>query len=200
MPEALSLRQPIQFLKIDVEGFELHALESASKLFERNLVDNVLIEFGPHSRWMNTLDPLRYDKKERRRMTIKHCRRVLHQMTGPWGFDLYILPSDGFEATAELFKRLELDLTPDGTPGSFDNRVFHKLFAHDFNGKAFPADDPFAVKMKQMGYHVTDLIPLKKKYIDHYSNDLEDMGEIYLWAIRRDSPGAKIILEKTAMA
>lgn len=42
----------IAFLKIDVEGFDLHAMESAKGLFSR--VDNALVEFGPPSRWKET--------------------------------------------------------------------------------------------------------------------------------------------------
>jgi FkbM family methyltransferase len=39
----------IAFLKIDVEGFELHAIPSAGTLL--NQVDNILVEFGPPARW-----------------------------------------------------------------------------------------------------------------------------------------------------
>lgn len=41
----------IAFMKIDVEGFELHALPSAYPLFQAGRVDNVMVEFGPPSRW-----------------------------------------------------------------------------------------------------------------------------------------------------
>lgn len=45
----------ISFLKIDVEGFELQAMSSAGYLFETRRVDNVLVEFGPPSRWKNVM-------------------------------------------------------------------------------------------------------------------------------------------------
>ena len=41
----------IACLKIDVEGFELHAVPSANTLFESKRVQNVLIEYGPPKRW-----------------------------------------------------------------------------------------------------------------------------------------------------
>ena len=41
----------IAFLKIDVEGFELHAVPSANILFGSKRVKNVLIEYGPPKRW-----------------------------------------------------------------------------------------------------------------------------------------------------
>jgi hypothetical protein len=41
----------IAFLKIDVEGFELHAIPSANKLFASKRARNVLIEYGPPNRW-----------------------------------------------------------------------------------------------------------------------------------------------------
>jgi len=41
----------IAFLKIDVEGFELHAIPSANKLFASRRARNVLIEYGPPNRW-----------------------------------------------------------------------------------------------------------------------------------------------------
>jgi FkbM family methyltransferase len=42
----------ITFLKIDVEGFELHAIPSAGTLL--NQVDNILVEFGPPARWSSS--------------------------------------------------------------------------------------------------------------------------------------------------
>lgn len=41
----------IACLKIDVEGFELHAVPSSNTLFESKRVQNVLIEYGPPKRW-----------------------------------------------------------------------------------------------------------------------------------------------------
>jgi FkbM family methyltransferase len=39
------------FLKVDVEGFELHAIPSAGMLLDTGRVHNVLVEFGPPNRW-----------------------------------------------------------------------------------------------------------------------------------------------------
>mgnify|MGYP003319857841 CR=1 FL=1 len=44
------------FLNIDVEGAELAAIRSAYKLFNKHFVDNVVVEFGPPSRWRRTLN------------------------------------------------------------------------------------------------------------------------------------------------
>ena len=44
----------VAFLKIDVEGFDLHAIQSALSLFAQKRVDNALVEFGPPSRWYDT--------------------------------------------------------------------------------------------------------------------------------------------------
>ena len=41
----------ICFLKVDVEGFELHAIPSAAPLFKAGRVHNVVVEFGPPNRW-----------------------------------------------------------------------------------------------------------------------------------------------------
>jgi len=46
-------RRAVDLLKVDVEGFEIQALRSANKLLEesKGRVRNVLVEFGPPSRW-----------------------------------------------------------------------------------------------------------------------------------------------------
>jgi FkbM family methyltransferase len=44
----------VAFLKIDVNGFDLHAIQSAQSLFAQNRVDNALVEFGPPSHWNDT--------------------------------------------------------------------------------------------------------------------------------------------------
>mmetsp|Transcript_20409 Transcript_20409/g.37031 ORF Transcript_20409/g.37031 Transcript_20409/m.37031 type:complete len:471 (-) Transcript_20409:46-1458(-) len=44
----------VAFLKIDVEGYDLHAIQSAVGLFAQKRVKNALIEFGPPARWNDT--------------------------------------------------------------------------------------------------------------------------------------------------
>ena len=46
---------PVSFLKVDVEGTELSVLNSAIPLFDLDLIDNMVVEFGPPSRWMQVL-------------------------------------------------------------------------------------------------------------------------------------------------
>jgi FkbM family methyltransferase len=41
----------VSFLKIDVEGVEIAAMRSAFPLLRRHLVTNIVVEFGPPSRW-----------------------------------------------------------------------------------------------------------------------------------------------------
>ena len=44
--------RPVCFLKVDVEGFELHAIPSAGELLlGAHKVETLLVEFGPPSRW-----------------------------------------------------------------------------------------------------------------------------------------------------
>lgn len=38
----------IALLKIDVEGFEPHVLAGASQLLQKQLIDNILLEYSPH--------------------------------------------------------------------------------------------------------------------------------------------------------
>ena len=45
----------IAFMKVDVEGVELAALISAVPLFRKRIVQMVVVEFGPPSRWKSTL-------------------------------------------------------------------------------------------------------------------------------------------------
>lgn len=46
----------IGFLKIDVEGSELAVLQSSYSLFDNDMIDNIVVEFGPPSRWMRALE------------------------------------------------------------------------------------------------------------------------------------------------
>jgi hypothetical protein len=57
LPHLLSLAKEtsgrISFLKVDVEGVEIAVIRSAQSLFEQNRVRNMVVEFGPPSRWIN---------------------------------------------------------------------------------------------------------------------------------------------------
>jgi FkbM family methyltransferase len=46
----------IGFLKIDVEGSELAVLQSSYSLLDTDMIDNIVVEFGPPSRWMRALE------------------------------------------------------------------------------------------------------------------------------------------------
>ncbi len=72
----------IAFLKIDVEGAELAAIRSAYKLFNKHLVDNVVVEFGPPSRWRRTLN-----------MAPSVAIKVMTEMTNKYKFDIRLLDS-----------------------------------------------------------------------------------------------------------
>jgi len=57
----LVVREPVTLLKMDVEGFEPHALKSAQGLFEHYTVDNVVMEYSPgpvenSNRWEDVPD------------------------------------------------------------------------------------------------------------------------------------------------
>lgn len=70
----------VAFLKIDVEGFDVAALASASGLFARRAVSNVVAEWGPRTRWTNAA-----------RTTVQDALDVLAAMDR-FGFELCALP------------------------------------------------------------------------------------------------------------
>ncbi|KAG1218503.1 hypothetical protein G6F68_021572 [Rhizopus microsporus] len=79
-PKGLLLRQPVHFLKIDVEGFEVPALRSAARLYELGLIENTVLEFGPPSRWDVTVQGYeQMDLAEVRKKTMKAAKEVLHK-------------------------------------------------------------------------------------------------------------------------
>ena len=72
----------VAFLKIDVEGAELAALRSAYKLFLVKSVDNVVVEFGPPSRWRRTLN-----------MAPTVGIEVMTEMVNKFSFEIRLLDS-----------------------------------------------------------------------------------------------------------
>ncbi|KAJ3010733.1 hypothetical protein HKX48_007220 [Thoreauomyces humboldtii] len=77
--------QPVAFLKIDIEGFEVQGIRSASGLFEQKLVRNVVVEWGPPARW-----------KEFHSTTVEDAILLLDDMHNLYGFELGVMPSIGF--------------------------------------------------------------------------------------------------------
>lgn len=71
----------VAFLKVDVEGFESHALLSAGPLLEKQLVRDVIVEFGPPSRWASSSGD-----------TPAHGVALQEQMH-KWGYEVRLLPS-----------------------------------------------------------------------------------------------------------
>ncbi|CAO3583096.1 unnamed protein product [Absidia cylindrospora] len=189
MPEHISFREPIQFLKIDVEGFELHALESTQKLFEAKLVENVVLEFGPPNRWDVTFEE-GLDVAEKRKRSIAQCKRVLRQMIDEYGFDIYILPSLGWVNTVNFMAKNGADFSNGNDSG---NKIVHRLKSYDFDGKAMEHDE-FEQEMEAKDNLITEYVPLPSKLMEQYMDELESIGEVYLWCVRRDSPLTKVIL------
>ncbi|KAI8144118.1 hypothetical protein BJV82DRAFT_76976 [Fennellomyces sp. T-0311] len=188
MDESLVLRQPIHFLKIDVEGFELQALESAAKLFEAGLVEHSVLEFGPPHRWDVTIENPAASVEEIRKVTIAHSKKVLHRVTNEWNMDIYLLPAIGWEKTVQWM--LDRGVNYNKKEG---NRVVHHLKSWDFDGK--PEDkDEFEIELEHKERLVTEVIPLPDELIDDYMDDLQDIGEMYLWFAKRD--GNPAVLSK----
>ncbi|PHZ11532.1 uncharacterized protein RHIMIDRAFT_15525 [Rhizopus microsporus ATCC 52813] len=95
MNETFLFRQPIHFLKIDVEGFEVPALKSAAGLFEQGLVENTILEFGPPSRWDVTVEGYqRMDLRQVRERTTRDAKALLHKVVTDWKLDIHLLPAE----------------------------------------------------------------------------------------------------------
>ncbi|CAO3588021.1 unnamed protein product [Absidia cylindrospora] len=191
MPEHVSFRDPVHFLKIDVEGFELHALESASKLFEANLVEHVVLEFGPPNRWDVTFQE-GLDVAEKRKRSIAQCKRVLRQMIDQYGFDVYILPSLGWDNTVKFMARNGIDFSH-GSSDASGNKIVHRLKYYDFDGNALEHDE-FEEEMKVKDNLITEYVPLPSNLMEQYMDELESIGEVYLYCAKRDSPLTQVIL------
>lgn len=179
----LLLRQPIHFLKIDVEGFELQALDSATNLFKAGLVEHAVLEFGPPDRWDVTLENAQnIELAAKRKQTIAHAKRVLRRATAEWDMDLYLLPAMGWEKTVQWM--LARDITYSDKPDT--NQVVHKLKAWDFDGMPKEGDE-FEMELEVKDNIVTECIPLPEDIIDAFMDDLQDIGEMYVWFVKRDS-------------
>jgi hypothetical protein len=193
MPEHVSFRHPIHFLKIDVEGFELHALESAQKLFEANLVEHAVLEFGPPNRWDVTFDEPGLDVAEKRKRSIAQCKRVVRQMIDQYGFDVYVLPSLGWVNTVNFMAKNGVDFSTSNGNSVSGNKIVHRLKYYDHDGKAVEHDE-FEQEMKAKDNLISEYVPLPSKLMEQYMDELESIGEVYLWFAKRDSPLTQVIL------
>ncbi|CAM0141139.1 hypothetical protein VKS41_001573 [Umbelopsis sp. WA50703] len=171
--KSLLLRQRIHFLKIDVEGFELFALESAKGLFEQKLVDHVVLEFGPPKRWEPTLDES-LGIEEIQKRTKQQAKDVLKKAGTDWDFDLYLLPAEGWDKTIQWMK-----------PRTTEPLV-RELLAWDFDGKGLEQDE-FEEELKTRNNIVTEYLPLPVDWVDDFIENMQNIGEMYVWMVRRDS-------------
>ncbi|KAI8084989.1 uncharacterized protein BX664DRAFT_176674 [Halteromyces radiatus] len=194
IPERVSLRDPIHFLKIDVEGFELHALESASKLFENNLVEHAVLEFGPPDRWDVTFEE-GLDVAEKRRRSVAQCKRIVGKMMNEYGFDAYVLPSIGWGNTVNFMARNGKDFSHGSTSG---NKIVHRLNYYDFDKKPLENDE-FEQEMEAKNQLITEYVPLPVDMMEKYMDELQDIGEVYLWFAKRDSPLTKVIMAQGSL-
>ncbi|KAI8375843.1 hypothetical protein BD560DRAFT_67455 [Blakeslea trispora] len=182
--ESLLFRQPIHFLKIDVEGFELPALRSAAALFENGLVENTVLEFGPPSRWDVTVPGASHlTLEEIRQKTLAEAKEILHRAVDEWDLDIQLLPAEGWEKMV----RFMLDHGVDESEGDEGkNKVVRKLFAWDFD--SLPDDhDEFEQEIKAKDYLVTEFIRLPPHLIDAYLDNCQSIGEMYLWFTKKNS-------------
>ncbi|KAI8377834.1 uncharacterized protein BYT42DRAFT_593927 [Radiomyces spectabilis] len=187
MSEALLFDQPIHFLKIDVEGFELPALESASRLYEKGLVENTVLEFGPPSRWDVTIEQREGMTPEQiRATTVKQAKTIMKRVVGEWDLDIYLLPAAGWDRTVAWMLEHQVDYSQDDPT---KNKVVHRLKAWDFDGAA-PEGDEFEAELNAKNQLVTEYIPLPPNLIDSYLDSLETIGEMYFWLVKRDSKNA----------
>lgn len=184
IPESLLFRQPIHFLKIDVEGFELPALRSAAKLFENQLVENTVLEFGPPSRWDVTVPGANHmDLKDVRAKTMKEAKAVLHRAVDEWGLDINLLPAEGWEKTVKFMIDHGVDLSG-GNPSK--NKVVQRVNAWKFDD--LPLDqDEFEKELELKENVVTEFIRLPARLIDDYLEASQAIGEMYLWFTKKDT-------------
>ncbi|KAJ3167752.1 hypothetical protein HDU87_001471 [Geranomyces variabilis] len=82
--------QPIAYLKVDIEGFEVAGIRSAAGLFEKSLVRNVVVEWGPPARWAQF-----------KSSDVPAALSLLNDMHLRYGFELAVLPSAGFASLVE---------------------------------------------------------------------------------------------------
>lgn len=184
LDESLVFRQPIHFLKIDVEGFEIPALKSAAKLFENQLVENTVLEFGPPHRWDVTVEnSAGMSQKEIRGITMKSAKEVLHRAINEWKLDINLLPAEGWSKTVRWMNDHGVDES-EGDPTK--NKVVRKLNAWKFDD--LPLDnDEFEKELKDLNNVVTEFIRLPAELIDAYLESSEDIGEMYLWFTKQNT-------------
>ncbi|KAI8642197.1 hypothetical protein BD408DRAFT_416953 [Parasitella parasitica] len=182
--ESLLFRQPIHFLKIDVEGFELPALRSAAKLFENQLVENAVLEFGPPSRWDVTVPGAHnMELKDVREKTMKEAKAILHHAVNEWGLDINLLPAEGWEKTVRFMIDHGVDLSG-GDPSK--NKVVQVLHAWEFDDLPFDQDE-FEKELELKNNVVTEFIRLPARLIDDYLEASQSIGEMYLWFTKKDT-------------
>ncbi|KAI9485430.1 MAG: hypothetical protein EXX96DRAFT_8399 [Benjaminiella poitrasii] len=189
--ESLLYHQPIHFLKIDVEGFEVPALRSAAKLFENQLVENTVLEFGPPKRWDVTVPGAAgMDINVVRNKTMKDAKEILHRAVDEWGLNICLLPAEGWEKTV----RFMLDHGVDNSGGDpSKNKVVRKVLAWDFDD--LPKDnDEFEKELESKYNIVTEFIPLPPHLIDDYLDSSPSIGEMYLWFTKKKSTSS--VLQK----
>ncbi|ORX50458.1 hypothetical protein DM01DRAFT_1347337 [Hesseltinella vesiculosa] len=97
IPDDLTFRQPIHFLRIDANGLELEVLDSCTKLFEKGLVESAMVEWGPVQKWDMMRMTKLHDKKARER-SLKAARVLLRKMINRYNFKAYIVSNKGFES------------------------------------------------------------------------------------------------------
>ncbi|KAG1495076.1 hypothetical protein G6F54_007431 [Rhizopus delemar] len=183
-PKGLLLRQPVHFLKIDVEGFEVPALRSAARLYELGLIENTVLEFGPPSRWDVTVQGYeQMDLAEVRKKTMKDAKDVLHKAVSDWDLEIRLLPAEGWEKTVRWMIEHGVDESG-GDPER--NKVVKKLMAWDFDD--LPKDgDEFEKELEAKHNLVTEFIRLPERLIDAYLEDSQSIGEMYLWFTKKNS-------------
>jgi hypothetical protein len=189
--ESLLFRQPIHFLKIDVEGFELPALKSAAKLFENQLVENTVLEFGPPSRWDVTVEGASHmNLKDVRDKTMKEAKDILHLAIHEWKLDINLLPAEGWDKTVRWMLEHGVDESG-GDPSK--NKVVRKVNAWKFDD--LPADnDEFEKELEAKGNLVTEFIRLPAELVDEYLESSQSIGEMYLWFTKQNTKSP--VLEK----
>lgn len=184
LKESLLFRQPIHFLKIDVEGFEVPALRSAAKLFENQLVENTILEFGPPSRWDVTVEGAsKMKQKDILAKTMNDAKDILHRAIDEWKLDINLLPAEGWDKTVRWMLEHGVDES-EGNPSR--NKVVRKVNAWKFDN--LPEDnDEFEKELKSQNNLVTEFIRLPSELVDAYLDDSQSIGEMYLWFTKQNT-------------
>ncbi|RUP48059.1 hypothetical protein BC936DRAFT_145009 [Jimgerdemannia flammicorona] len=171
------LRQPIHFLKIDVEGFELRALESASALYEVGLIEHTVLEFGSPDRWTVT-EPQTAPPEQIKTKTLAEAKIVLNKAVTDWNLDIYLLPSIGWEQ-CKFWINWRLIAPNDVSEMAPPANGVRWLKAWNFDGLS--EQDQFDEELKSTNGGVTEFIRLPNHLIDEFLDSLEQIGEVYLW-------------------